>query len=445
MALTGLQIFKLLPKTNCGDCKVPTCMAFAMKLAQKKAELSECPHASEEAKSTLGAASEPPMKLFKIGAGEKACQIGGEIVMFRHEKTFYSQTAVTVELKSSSSEKLLLDTVKLIDTFKVERVGEILTADLFFITQDSSAEDFIKTVNLVKQNSAKGVILNTKDKAALTGSLEILKSDKPAILLSSTVTDEDINLAKTYDASLIVTAHSFDDLAAQTEKIKSAGLTNIALNLVSESPAKQIANNTILRRSALKKNFKPFGYPLFTYLNGDNEYDLIASAVLLTCKYSAILVLPKFDKAMLYTLFTLRQNIFTDPQKPVQVEPKIYSIGEPTSESPVFITTNFSLTYFMVSGEIENSGISAYLVVCDAEGQSVLTAWASGKFVPETISKFIKNLDVESKIKTRKIIIPGFVAQISGELEEKLPGWQVIVGSQEASDIPLFVKNANLK
>ena len=444
MALTGLQIFKLLPKTNCGDCKVPTCMAFAMKLAQKKAELSECPHASEEAKSTLGAASEPPMKLFKIGSSEKACQIGGEIAMFRHEKTFYNKTAITIELKSSSDETSLLNTIKLIDDFKIERVGEILTADLFFITQDGSTEDFIKAVKLVKQNSSKGVILNTTDNIALKNSLEILKSDKPAILLSNRITDDDINLAKTYDASLIVTSNSFDDLAMQTEKIKSAGITNIALNLVSDSVAKQIENNTILRRAALKKNFKPFGYPLFTYLNVADNYDLMITATMLNCKYSAILVLPKFDKAMLYTLFTLRQNIFTDPQKPIQVEPKIYSIGEPTSESPVFVTTNFSLTYFMVSGEIENSGISAHLIVCDAEGQSVLTAWASGKFVPETISKFMKSIDVESKIKNRKIVIPGFVAQISGELEEKLPGWQVIVGSQEASDIPIFVKNVEL-
>jgi acetyl-CoA decarbonylase/synthase complex subunit gamma len=444
MALTGLQIFKLLPKTNCGDCKVPTCMAFAMKLAQKKAELSECPHASEEAKSTLGAASEPPMKLFKIGGGEKACKIGGEIVMFRHEKTFCNKTAITIELKSSSDETSLINTVKLIDNFKIERVGEILTADLFFITQDSNAEDFIKAVSLVKQNSNKGVILNTNDKAALKSSLEILKADKPAILLSAAVTDDDINLAKTCDASLIVTSDSFDDLAAQTEKIKSAGITNIALNFVSDSLKKQLQNNTIIRRAALRKNFKPFGYPLFTYLKATDEYDLMAAATLSNCKYSSILVLPKFDKAMLYALFTLRQNIFTDPQKPIQVEPKIYAIGEPTVESPVFVTTNFSLTYFLVSGEIENSGISAHLIVCDAEGQSVLTAWASGKFVAETISKFIKSVDAESKIKTRKIVIPGFVAQISGELEEKLPGWQVIVGSQEAADIPVFVKNVSL-
>jgi acetyl-CoA decarbonylase/synthase complex subunit gamma len=199
-----------------------------------------------------------------------------------------------------------------------------------------------------------------------------------------------------------------------------------------------------LRRSAVRKNFKPFGYPLFTFIEAENGLDLLAQASLLLCKYSSVIVLPVFDKALLYALFTLRQNIYTDPQKPIQVDPRIYPIGDPTSESPVFITTNFSLTYFIVSGEIENSGTSAHLVVCDTEGQSVLTAWAGGKFVPDKIAKFVKDIKLEEQVKTRKIVIPGFVAQISGELEEKLPGWQVIVGCQEAADIPAFVKSVNL-
>jgi len=180
------------------------------------------------------------------------------------------------------------------------------------------------------------------------------------------------------------------------------------------------------------------------FIKAENELDLLAKASIGLCKYSSILVLPQFEKAMLYTLFALRQNIFTDPQKPIQVEPKIYSIGDPTAESPVFLTTNFSLTYFLVSGEIENSGTSAHLVVCDCEGQSVLTAWAAGKFVGETIAKFIKEINLEGQVKSRKLIIPGFVSQISGDLEEKLPGWEVLVGCQEASDIPAFVKSVSL-
>ena len=444
MALSGLDIFKLLPKTNCGDCGVPTCMAFAMKLAQKKAELSECPHVSEEAKATLGAASEPPIRSVKIG-GSHSLEIGNETVMFRHEKTFFHQTGIAVELRTSEEEEKLLSRIKEIENYMVERVGEELKTDLFLICHDSNEkENFLRTINLVKQNSDKGIILDCSDEGALREGVEILKDDRPAVLLRKILSDEDIELAKANSVSLILTAPSLEDLAGQAEKARNSGASNIILNLESQNAGFQLQDNTIMRRSALKKNFKPFGYPLFTYIHPEKEFDLLATASLLICKYDSIIALPFYNKALLYTLFTLRQNIYTDPQKPIQVDPKVYPIGEPTPESPVFVTTNFSLTYFMVSGEIENSGISAHLVIADAEGQSVLTAWAAGKFVGEKIAKFIKDIRLEEQVKTRKIVIPGFVAQISGDLEEHLPGWEVIVGPQEASDIPSFVKSVKL-
>ena len=444
MALSGLDIFKLLPKTNCGDCDVPTCMAFAMKLAQKKAELSECPHASDEAKATLGAASEPPIRLVKIG-GANALEVGNETVMFRHEKTFFHQTGIAVELRTSEGKEKLASKIKEVEGYRVERVGEELKTDLFFIAHDSAKKaDFLEAVKLVKQNSSKGIILDCSDEEALKEGLEILKDDRPAVFLKRELNDHDINLAKSYDANLILTAPSLEELAGQAEKAREAGLSNLILNLESTNIGHHLQNNTIMRRSALKKNFKPFGYPLVSYVRANSPFDLMARASMLLCKYDSIVVLPEYDRAMLYTLFTLRQNIYTDPQKPIQVDPKVYPIGEPGPESPVFVTTNFSLTYFIVSGEIENSGTSAHLVVADAEGQSVLTAWAAGKFVGETIAKFIKDIKLEEQVKTRKIVIPGFVAQISGDLEDSLPGWEVIVGPQEASDIPSFVKNIKL-
>ena len=444
MPLSGLDIFKLLPKTNCGDCGVPTCMAFAMKLAQKKAELKECPHASEEAKATLGAASEPPIRLVKIG-GADALEVGNETVMFRHEKTFLHPTGIAVELRTSEEEERILERVKEIEDYTVERVGEGLNTDLFFILHDSeNKEDFLKAINLVRQNSTKGIILDCANEGALKEGAELLKDDRPAVLLRNEVSDKDIELAKAYNLSLILTAHSPEDMVKQAEKAKSSGLNNIILNLESQNAGHRLQNNTILRRSALKRNFRPFGYPLFCRIQEENGLDLLAGASMLVCKYASLIVLPEWDKALLYTLFTLRQNIYTDPQKPIQVDPKVYPIGEPTPESPVFVTTNFSLTYFMVSGEIENSGISAHLVVVDTEGQSVLTAWAAGKFVGEKIAKFIKDIQLGEQVKTRKLVIPGFVSQISGDLEEKLPGWEVIVGPQEASDIPSFVKSVKL-
>jgi len=444
MALSGLDIFKLLPKTNCGECGVPTCMAFAMKLAQKKAELKECPYASEEAKATLGAASEPPIRLVKIG-GANALEVGNETVVFRHEKTFVHPTGIGVELRTSEGEERILEKIKTIENYAVERVGEGLKADLFFISHDSEDKEiFLKAINLAKQNSTKGIILDCPNEGALREGAELLKDDRPAVFLRREVSDEDIELAKASSLSLILTAHSLEDMVKQAEKAKNSGLNNIILNLESQNAGHQLQNNTILRRSALKRNFRPFGYPLFSRIQEENELDLLSAASMLLCKYASLIVLPKCDKAMLYTLFTLRQNIYTDPQKPIQVDPKVYPIGEPTAESPVFVTTNFSLTYFMVSGEIENSGTSAHLIVVDTEGQSVLTAWAAGKFGGEKIAKFIKDIQLGEQVKTRKLVIPGYVSQISGDLEEKLPGWQVIVGPQEASDIPSFVKNVKL-
>lgn len=444
MALSGLDIFKLLPKTNCGDCGVPTCMAFAMKLAQKKADLSECPHASDEAKATLGAASEPPIRLVKIGRNNPL-EIGNETVMFRHEKTFFNQPGIGIQLRTSEGEERLREKIHEIEEYRVERVGEELKPDLFLVTDDSQDKAlFLKILELVKQASKKSIILDTPDEEARKAGVETLKDERAAICLRQEATDADLDLAKTHDCPVVLTAGSYDELVSQVEKAKQAGIQDLLLNLDTANTGLQLQQNTILRRSALKKNFKLFGFPLFTHILSENTYDTLAKATALLCKYDSIIVLPEYDRALLYSFLTLRQNIYTDPQKPIQVDPKVYPIGEPTQESPVFITTNFSLTYFIVSGEIENSGTSAYLVVCDTEGQSVLTAWAAGKFVGETIAKFIRETSLEQQVKTRKIVIPGFVSQISGDLEENLPGWEVIVGCQEASDIASFVKNVQL-
>ncbi len=444
MALSGLEIFKLLPRTNCGDCGVPTCMAFAMRLAQKKAELKSCPHASPEAKTVLGAAGEPPVRLIKIGRPAPV-EVGEETVMFRHEKTFFHRTGIAFRLKASDGEDKNRALVKEVQEYQVERVGETLKADLLFISDDGGDADlFLRVLEIARRSSTKGIILDCGDGETLKRGLELLKDDRPAIFLRGPLTDAIIDLAKAAGASVIVRGASYDELAGQTEKAGQAGLTELLLNLDANGLGEQLQHNTVLRRSAVKKSFKPFGFPLVTLLEAGNDLDLLAKAALLTCKYGSIVVLPAFDKALLYALLTLRQNIFTDPQKPIQVDPKVYAIGDPTPESPVFITTNFSLTFFIVSGEIENSGTSAHLVVCDTEGQSVLTAWAAGKFVPEKIAKFVKDVKLEEQVKVRKMVIPGFVAQISGELEEKLPGWQVIVGCQEAADIPSFVKSVDL-
>jgi acetyl-CoA decarbonylase/synthase complex subunit gamma len=444
MALSGLDIFKLLPKTNCGDCGVPTCMAFAMKLAQKKAELAECPHASAEAKEVLGAAGAPPIRLVRLG-GDRPIEIGAETVMFRHEKTFYHQPGIGILLRTSESEKGLLGKVRTMEAYSVVRLGEDLKPDLFLLVHDSNdPAAFLRSLELVRSNSEKSLILDCRDGDALRRGLDLLKGQYPALLLREPVDEGYLDIAKSHSLSLILTASSVEDLVAQTSKARGAGVNDLIVNTATESLGRRIQDNTIIRRSAVKTDYKPLGYPIFAEIGACGRFGSVALATALLCKYASIIVLPEADNAMLYALLTLRQNIYTDPQKPIQVDPKIYSIGEPTPESPVFVTTNFSLTYFIVSGEIENSGISAHLVVCDCEGQSVMTAWAAGKFVGETIAKFFKSIGLEDRVKTRKVVIPGYAAVIQGDLEEKMPGWEAIVGPQEASDIPGFVKSVKL-
>ena len=365
--------------------------------------------------------------------------------MFRHEKTFYHRPGIGIELKTSEEETGLRRKITDFESYSVERVGEVLHADLFLITHDSpDPEDLVRTVGLVRHTSKKSLVLDCPDSADLRRGLDLLKGERPAVLLRRPVDDALIEMARSHPAVLILTSQSLEDLAGQASKAKDAGVEDLMLNMAPAGLGVRIQDYVIARRSALKNNFKPFGFPIFGRIKGTGDLDTMASAAALLCKYASIIVLPDFDKAMLYTLLTLRQNIYTDPQKPIQVDPKIYAVGEPTPESPVFVTTNFSLTYFIVSGEIENSGISAHLVVCDCEGQSVMTAWAAGKFVGETVAKFFKAVALEDQVTTRKVVIPGYAAVIQGDLEEKMPGWKVIVGPQEASDIPAFVKNVSI-
>ncbi len=442
MALTGLEIYKLLPKTNCGDCGVPTCLAFAMKLTQKSVELAECPHASDEAKSVLGAASEPPMRTLKIGVGPDAFEVGGETEMFRHGKTFYHQTAIAIRIDDNQNRETISAQVQEADAYVIERVGERLHIDAFCLSNSSGdKEKYLEALRAVTANSSKAVILDCGVPETVKAALEMLNGKKPVIFPGDVDPSQFVEMAEEGGASLIVSGSSFDEIAEQVDTIVQLGYKNLLLNMTSSNSGTRVQDHTILRRSALRKGFKPFGYPLVWFMDTDDDYPLFADAVIGACKYSGMIVLPKFNKEMILTLLTLRQNIYTDPQKPIQVDPKAYAVGEPGPDSPVFLTTNFSLTYFIISGEIENAGISAWLVIPDCEGMSVLTAWAAGKFSGKKIGKFVQEIGLEDRVDTREIIIPGFVASISGELEDALPNWKVTVGPQEAVDIASFVKH----
>lgn len=439
MALNGLQIQKLLPKTNCKECGSNTCLAFAMKLAAKKADLSECPYASEEAKQVLGAASEPPVKEIKLGK-EKTVAVGAETVLYRHEKTFVNQTVLAININDTdeNGEKTLAD----IRDYVLERVGEVLTVQAVAITQkQSDTGKFVAFAAKAHEMTGLPLILKASDTAAMEQAAAAVKGS--ASLLAGVTADNANDMRRIAEDNghfLAVTAPTVDGMTALTTKLKEEGFNNLVMEFQTGSLAEQFQTNAIARTVALKHSVKSMGYVTLRYIDtGDFMEDSVA-AITEILKYGGICVLPTFDPAQLTVLMTLRLNIYTDPQKPIQVEPKVYAIGEPDRNSLVFVTTNFSLTYFLVSGEIENSGVDAWLVIPECEGLSVLTAWAAGKFSGPIIAKFIKEIGLEEMVDTRKITIPGYVAQISGELEEALPGWEVLVGCQESVDIESYIK-----
>jgi acetyl-CoA decarbonylase/synthase complex subunit gamma len=441
MALTGLQIQKLLPKTNCKECGVNTCLAFAMKLAARKAEIGACPYASEEAIRVLGKTYEPPVKAVRLGPGG-ALKLGGETVLYRHEKTFVSQTLLAVNVNDTDDPASIDRTMKSVKEYSIERVGEIIDIDMLAVTQTGSdVGAFVDLAARAWREVGKPLVLRSSDPQALALAAKAVSASHSVLAAATPETAGALVAAAEENGhALALSAPDLDQLAMASAAVLEGGFTDLLLQFETHSLAERFQTNAVARRAAIKDGAKPLGLPFLSFVDGADPVTGTVEAATQIAKYGGICVLPGFDTAQIATLITLRLNIFTDPQKPIQVEPGIYPIGEPTADSPVFVTTNFSLTYFIVGGEIENSGLSAWLVVPECEGMSVLTAWAAGKFSGASIAKFCKEAGLEDKVNRRDIVIPGFVAQISGELEDSLPGWRVLVGPQEAADLESFIK-----
>lgn len=445
MAMSGLQIYKLLPKTNCKDCGFPTCLAFAMKLAAKQVELDACPHVSDEAREALSAAAAPPIRLVKVGSGDQQIQVGNETVMFRHEKTFFNQPALALRVKDTETFEAIAAKVQALDSYCVERVGIDMTFGAFAIENASDdAGTFADVVKAVRSQTKMPVILMSKNADALKAALAVEGGHKPLLYAATTDNWEAMAaVAKADGAPLAVRSNDgLDQLAELTTKLADAGVADLVLDPGIRDLPGSLSQMTQIRRLALKQNFRPLGYPMIAFPGevADTEVGEIVAATQYIAKYAGIIVMDRFDPAVAYPLLTLRLNIYTDPQKPISVDAGIYEFNNPTPDSPLFTTTNFSLTYFSVAGELDGSGMPAWLLICDAEGMSVLTAWAAGKYDAETIAKAVKTFDAASKLNHKKITLPGHVAVLSGELEEELPGWEIQVGPREAVDIPAYMK-----
>jgi len=444
MPLTGIEIFKLLPKTNCGECGVPTCLAFAMSLAAGKAALVACPYVSDEAKAQLEEASAPPIRPVTIGVGERALKVGGETVTFRHEKRFENHPGLAILIKDTMEDSEVDARLARFRQLQYERVGLTLRPELVAVKDEAGdAGKFAALAGKVKENSEGGIVLMSDNPDILAAGVKACADRKPLIYAATRDNlDKVAELARESSCPVGVKASGLEELAELTDKLNQAGINDLVIDSGSRTVRQAFEDQVIIRNAALAKKFKPLGFSTITFpceMTDDPMKEAVIASMFVA-KYGGIIVLSDFQGESLFPLLVERLNIYTDPQRPLATTQGIYEIGTPDENSPVAITTNFSLTYFIVSGEIESSKVSTYLLVMDTEGLSVMTAWAAGKFVADAIGPFVKKSGIEDKVKHRKLIIPGYAAAESGGLEEELPGWEIMIGPRDAAHITAYLK-----
>ena len=442
MALKGLDIFKLSPKKNCKECGSPTCMAFCMKVAQGAVALDKCPYFSEEAKAKLSEATAPPMKTITVGNDIK---LGGETVLFRHEKTLVNRNRFAVPVCTCMDEAAADQKLADIQKVDYERIGEREYIEFVMVRCEKDSAG--KWEDLVKKAAATGrtLILNCTCPECAKKALAICKDGKPILNGATPENFEEMSaIATEAGVTLGVHADSLSELHDLIAKLEAAGNKNLIIDVTGKTVKETFANTVLVRRTALKDGDRTFGYPSIVDLAklaaGDEHLETALAAVF-TLKYGSIIVMGRLGYAEALPLYGLRQNVFTDPQKPMKVAPGIYPMNGATPDDPCMLTVDFALTYFLVSGEIERSNVPVNLLITDASGMSVLTAWAAGKFSSSSIKKFFDEFELDKKINNRTLVIPGKVAVMKGEIQDKLPDWNVVVGTREAVEIVKFLKD----
>lgn len=445
MALKGLDIFKLSPKKNCKECGCPTCMAFSMKVAQGAVDIAACPYFAPEALAKLSAATEPPMKTIKVGAGDAELSLGGETVLFRHEKTFVSRTRYAMSLCTCMDDETVAQKLEDIKKVDYERIGERMFVEMVYVNY--SADGKQDYVELVKKAAETGriLILDCKDAEIAKAALEVCKDGKPILNGADASNYEAMNAVATAAGVVLgVSGADLSEIHDTVEKLEGLGNKNLVIDVTGADVKETFKNAVQIRKAAIKDGDRTFGYPSIVNLHKIAAGDLHKQAALLslfTMKYGSVIVAEHIGYAEALPLYGLRQNLFTDPQKPMKVEPGLYPLNGADENSVCLTTVDFALTYFLVSGELERSGVPVNLIINDAGGLSVLTSWAAGKFSSSSIAKFFQEQDIEGKIKSRKLIIPGKVAVLKGELEAKMPGWEIIIAPNEAVQLVKFMKD----
>ncbi len=445
MALTGIQIFKLLPKTNCKECGVPTCLAFAMNLASGKAELDACPYVSDEAREQLAEASAPPIRPVAVGKGVREAKTGGETVLYRHEKTFFNPTLFAGIITSDTPAEEVEAKLKAWNSLQYERVGLNLRPELAAlkdVTGDSVA--FAALAKLIAETSEFNLVLMSDKEDVISAAVATAGFKRPLIYAATEANADAFGqIALDNDLPLAVKADSIDGLIALTDKLTGMGVKDLVLDSGSRDLKQCLEDQVALRRAPLKDGNKSLGFPTITFpCEMASNIDMEALvAGMFVAKYGGIVVLSDLTTEVIFPLLLERLNIFTDPQRPMTVTEGIFEIGTPDENSPVMVTTNFALTYFIVSGEIEASKVSSWLLIKDSEGLSVLTAWAAGKFGGDDVGLFVKKCGIMDKVKHTELIIPGYAAAIAGDVEEELPGWTITVGPRESAHLAGFLKS----
>jgi acetyl-CoA decarbonylase/synthase complex subunit gamma len=439
MALTGMQIYKSLPKTNCKDCGLPTCMAFAMQVAAKKRALTDCPHISEQAKADLSEASSPPMKLITIGPDGKTFQFGQETVMFRHEEKFHYRCGIAVKVAASLNDADAISKVERINNSVFTRVGEQLRVALCAVELDDVSNPAERVKAIAAKSNVPLILIGSKADTVKAG-LDVIKNERPLLYKADASTLDDFAaLAAEAKVPLAVTANSLEEYAELTKKAKDKGATELVLAFHINQPGETIRSLTIARRAALRKTFRLLGFPTIVDIETKTPEEETVMASMFAAKYAGIVMIQTCEPWVLLPIMTTVQDIYTDPQVPNTVEAKLYEIGSPNETSPVMFTTNFSLTYFSVAGEVERSRIPTYISVVDTEGLGVLNAYAGDKISAETVIKTLKNQKVGEKVKHKKLIIPGLLPIFRAEIEDTSEWKEVIIGPETAREIPAFL------
>jgi acetyl-CoA decarbonylase/synthase complex subunit gamma len=443
MALTGLAIYSKLPKSNCKECGVPTCLAFAMKVAAGQAGLDDCPRLTPEARAALEEAAAPPQRLVTISGSGSSLQIGQETVLFRHEQKFYHPTGIALTVSDALDPASWPQTCAAFKALWFTRVGEAIGPNLIALVNDSKSAE--KMQAMARQISECGlglplVLISESVEPLLTTAQGPLSGTKPLLFCTSPLPVQDlVQLAKQTGAPICV-AGDAKSVAERVEELGKQGVKDIVISPGRTTVRQALEFLTQSRRAALKKKFRSLGCPVLVLADGADPAANTLDACAYVCKYAGVVVTNVWDGSMLATILTTRQNIYTDPQKPVQVEPKLYAIGEVTPQSPLLVTTNFSLSYYSVEGQVEASRVPTYILSVDTEGTSVLTAWASDKFNAKTIAAALKACKADQMVTHHKVVIPGLVAVLSAAVADE-SGWNVLVGPKEASGIGPYLKS----